>query len=429
MKIKSLEIEKYKMYGLVMLIAWIICGQMHAQLSNGWRGPDRNGIYQETGLLKKWPEEGVPLLWSVNNAGKGYSSPVVVGNKIFVTGMDIEEKNEILTAYTIDGKQLYQVKYGKPWSQSYPETRTTPMVVEDRVYVISGIGEIVCMQVNDGSICWSVNGNEKFGAKTNTWGISESPLVFDNKVIFTPGGDQTTMVALDALTGETIWTTPSLNDLCSHVSPLLIVHNGRKLIIGFSEDYLYAVHPETGEMLWQYNDWDFVAERGMDGICINTPLYKDGRLFISNAYEMRSHMLELNEDGSAVRTLWRNDDLSVHTGGMVLVDHIIYGSNWFNNNSGNWVAVDWNTGATTYKASWPGGGSKGSVITADKMLYCYEERRGTVALVKPNAGGLDIVSQFRIREGEGPHWSHPVIDHGVLYIRHGSALMAYKIKE
>ncbi|MDR2921503.1 MAG: PQQ-like beta-propeller repeat protein [Tannerella sp.] len=411
---------------IILLVAFSI--KSIAQSNIGWRGLNRDGVYPEAGLLKSWVQEGPELLWTIADAGKGYSSPVISGDKVFVTGMDTEEKNEILTAYTLEGKKIYSVTYGSAWDKSYPETRTTPTVVGDKVYVISGSGEVVCLNAVNGKMIWSVNGGSKFGAKTNVWGVSESPLVYGNKVIFTPGGDQTTMVALDAATGETLWTTTSLNDPCSHVSPLLITHNSIKQIIGFSENYVYGVDPETGKIEWKFKDWDFVAKRGMDGICINTPLYYNGKLFISNAYEMRSHMLELNDDATGVKLLWRNDDLSVHTGGMVLVNGIIYGSNWFNNNNGDWVALDWNTGQTRYKTAWDGC-SKGSVIAADNMLYCYEERRGTLALVRPNPEKFDIISEFRINKGDGVHWSHPVIDNGILYVRHGNAVMAYKIKE
>jgi len=409
------------------LFIFSICLNCFAQETNGWRGINRDGHYASTGLLKAWPAEGPEQLWSVTDLGKGHSSPVISGNRIFVTGMDDEEKNETLTAYTIDGQKIYQVKYGRAWDKSYPDTRTTPTVADDKVYVISGKGDITCLNAADGKIIWSVNGEDKFVPKTNVWGISESPLVFGNKVIFTPGGEQTTMVALDAETGETIWKTSSLNDPCSHVSPLLITHNGIQQIIGFSENYAYGVSPVDGEMMWNFKDWDFIAKRGMDGICINTPLFRDGKLFVSNAYEMRSHMLELNENATGVKLLWRNDDMSVHTGGMVLLNDVIYGSNWFNNNNGDWVTVDWNTGRTRYKTTWEGR-SKGSIITADGLIICYEERRGTVALLKPDPDKFEIISEFRVNKGNGAHWAHPVIDNGILYIRHGNALLAYKIK-
>jgi len=414
-------------YLTTILIALLLCGTTIAQTAVGWRGINRDGVFHETGLLKSWPSNGPELLWSVEGVGKGWSSPVVSSGKLFITGMDEEEKNEMLAAYTLDGNLIYRVKYGVPWHQSYPDTRTTPTVVNDKVYVISGIGEVVCLNAKDGEIIWSVNGHDTFGVLPNVWGVAESPLVFDNKVIFTPGGDKTTMVAIDASTGKTIWTTETLRDSCSFVSPIIINHNGIRQIIGFSENYIYGVNPQTGKMIWKFNDWDFTPEGGMDGIITNTPLYRDGKIFVSNAYGMRSHLLEMNNDATGVKVLWRNDSLSVQTGGMVLVGDVIYGSNYITNSKGDWVTVDWNTGKTLYKEAWEGH-SKGSIITADGMLYCYEERQGKIALVRPNPEKFDIVSDFRIKKGAGGHWAHPFIHNGVLYVRHGNVLTAYKVK-
>jgi hypothetical protein len=143
---------------------------------------------------------------------------------------------------------------------------------------------------------------------------------------------------------------------------------------------------------------------------------------------MNSFMLELNSDATGVKLLWENSDLDTHLGGFVLIDGTIYGSTWTNNTQGSWAAIDWKTGETRYNTPWGEGRSKGSVISADGMLYCYDERRGSVGLVRPTPEKFDVVSEFRITKGEGPHWAHPVINNGVLYIRHGKALMAFRIK-
>ncbi len=402
---------------------------MLAQSNNGWRGLDRDGVYKEKGLLKAWPTEGPVLLWSVTDAGKGLSSPVIASGRLYITGLDEEEKREVLSAYTLDGKQLYQVAYGNPWLQSFPDARTTPAVVGDKLYVISGMGEIVCLNAADGKVLWTVDGGKQFGVTMNMWGVSESPLVVDNKVIFTSVGEQAAMVALNASTGAVAWQSPLLKDTCAQVSPLLISHNGIKQIVGCSREYLFGVNPSTGEMEWKFNDWDFTTDwGGLVGICVNTPIYKDGKLFVSNGYGMRSHLLQLNKDATGVSVVWRNDDLGAHTGGMVVVNDVIYAANFIDNNKGDWMAVDWETGKTCYKTTWQGH-SKGSIIAADNMLYCYEERRGVVALVNPTPEKFDIVSQFRVNQGMGGHWAHPVIDNGIFYIRHGKALLAYQIRQ
>ncbi|MDR2389633.1 MAG: PQQ-like beta-propeller repeat protein [Tannerellaceae bacterium] len=416
-----------------LLMALATTGILSAQTPYGWRGPARNGVYPESGLLKTWPPEGPALLWETLDAGKGYSSPVVVGNRLYLTGMNEDEDREIFSAYTLEGKKIYETVYGIPWNQTYPETRTTPAIDQERAYVISGSGEIVCIRTTDGVILWKVNGGETFERKTGNWGTSECPLVFDNKVIYTPSGNQTTLVALDAATGETLWKTPGLGDVGAYVSPLLITYRGKRQIVGSTSKNLIGVNPETGAIEWTFSDWGPPPDparsgRPFDNIAPNTPLYHQGRIFFCHGYNIGAYMLQLNDDLRGVSLLWKNNDLDTHHGGYVLVDGLIYGSNWINNTQGNWMAVDWNTGETRYETDWGGGRSKGSIVAADGRLYCYDERRGTVGLVRPNAEKFDVVSLFRVTRGEGPFWAHPVIADGRLYLRHGQALMAYNLK-
>lgn len=137
-------------------------------------------------------------------------------------------------------------------------------------------------------------------------------------------------------------------------------------------------------------------------------------------------MLKLNEDASGVTLVWKNDVLDTHHGGVVRIGNYIYGSNWLSNSKGNWCAVNWTTGETMYEHSWI---SKGSVIYADGMLYCYAEKRGYFALVPPDPKNFTVTSSFQITEGWGRHWSHPMIQDGVLYVRRGDVLMAYQIRQ
>ena len=305
--------------------------------------------------------------------------------------------------------------------------RTTPAIDNGKAYVISGSGEIVCINTADGKIVWSVDGGKLYERKTGNWGTSECPLVYDNKVIYTPSGDQTTMVALNKETGELVWKSEPLGDSGAYISPILISYKGKRQIIGGTGQSYIGVDPETGKIQWRFTDWGRDGKPG-GGIAPNSPLFKDGKIFFCQGYNINSVMLQLADDLNSVSLVWRNNDLDTHHGGYVLVDGTIYGSNWINNNQGNWVAVDWATGATKYDTNWGGGKSKGSIVTADGMLYIYDERRGTVGLVKPNPAKFEVVSEFRITKGEGPHWAHPVLHDGVLYIRHGNAFMAYKVK-
>ncbi|MDH6358487.1 PQQ-like beta-propeller repeat protein [Parabacteroides sp. PF5-9] len=417
-------------YVIVLMV--FIFGEATAQSPYGWRGPTRDGIYPETGLLKSWPADGPELLWESFEVGKGYSSPVIVGDRLYITGMNEDETQEIFSAYTLDGKKIYQVPYGTPWDKSYPETRTTPAIEGDKAYVISGSGEIVCFNTSDGAIVWKVDGGTQFERKTGNWGTSECPLVFDNKVIYTPSGDQTTMVALNAQTGAVVWKTRALGDTGAYVSPMLVTYKGKRQIIGSTGATVLGVNPDTGDIEWTFSDWRSEAMTASRpewvNIAPNTPLFKDGRVFFCHGYDIGGYMLQLNETMTSATLLWKTDVLDTHHGGYVLVDGTIYGSNWINNNQGNWVGLDWNTGEKRFEEAWSGGKGKGSIVAADGMLYCYDERRGGVGLVKPSREKFDVVSEFRIEKGEGPHWAHPVIVNGTLYMRHGTVLMAYKVK-
>ena len=152
--------------GLSIAFACLLCGTAVAQTPYGWRGPERNGVYPESGLLKEWPAEGPQLLWETMDAGKGYSSPVIVGDRLYITGMNEDETQEIFSAYTLDGKKVYQTAYSAPWNDTYPETRTTPAIDGDKAYVISGSGDVVCLNIQDGKIVWKVEAGKVYGRKT-----------------------------------------------------------------------------------------------------------------------------------------------------------------------------------------------------------------------------------------------------------------------
>lgn len=407
---------------LMLLTVWSSSAQV---AHDGWRGPNRSGVYAETGLMKQWPQTGPEQLWEVLDAGKGYSSPVVVDGKLYLTGMSEDQSKETFSAYTLDGKRLYRVEYGTPWEGQYPEVRTTPTIDNGKAYLISGSGEIVCLDIKDGSMVWKVDGAKEFARKTGNWGTSECALVFDNKVIYTPGGDQTTMVALDKATGKTLWQSKPLGDPSTYLSPLLIEYKGRRQIVGATANNMIGVNPDSGQIEWTYSI-EPKTEASWANIAPNTPLFKDGKLFYSHGYDIFSFMLQLADDLKSVKLIWHNGEMDTQHGGYVELNGVIYGTS-HDRLSSAWIALDWNTGKTLYADAWANK-SAGVVIAADGMLYCYSERTGAVALVKPLRDKFEVVSQFRVTKGDGPHWAHPVIADGVLYLRHGNALMAYKVK-
>ena len=409
----------------VLLLLLTAAGCALAEPIAQWRGPNRDGVFPETGLLKSWPAEGPELLWSLEDLDKGYSSVTVTGNRVYVTGND--GKTEFLTALDLQGKRLWRVAYGGAVTRSYTDSRCTPTVEGDRVYVLSGQGELACINGGQGKIMWTVPVFNKFGGEYFNWEIAENLLLVDDKVICTPGGSQTTMVALNKNTGETVWQTKSLNDTTAFVSPILVPYGGKKIIVNVTTHYVLGVNAQDGNVLWQVDyhaidtpTWNINAPK----INCVTPLYHDGRIYITSGYDHTSVMFRLTNNGNGIEQVWKNPVLDCHHGQVVRIGNYIYGSNWLDNSHGNWCCLDWTTGETKYETEWE---TKGPVSAADGMLYCLDERRGNLALVKAAPDGFNIVSSIRVRPGRGPYWAQPVIQDGVLYIRHGEALLAYKI--
>lgn len=395
-----------------------------------WRGPDRNGIYPDTGLLSKWPADGPTLLWSADGIGKGFSSAVCNGNTVYVTGM--KGKSDYLTAIDLSGKILWQTEFGDSWTGSYPESRCTPTVEGDYVYVLSGKGIIACINAKDGEIKWSFDAVKKFDGAYGDWGVCESLLLDGDKLFYSPAGTKTTMVALNKNTGETIWTSESLNDLSAYVSPLLMQYGNKKIVVNLLNDHLIGVVAETGKILWKYNYGALSPEEGMKiwpgapHTNTITPLFHEGMLYITGGYNHVGAMFSLSEDATSINLIWTDTTLDCHHGGVVLVDGNIYGSNWFDNSRGNWCSIGWKTGKMNYSMNWF---TKGSIIYSEGMLYCYDEKNGNLGLVKADPKKFDLISSFKVPLGKGPHWAHPTIRDGMLYIRHGEVLMAFDIRK
>jgi outer membrane protein assembly factor BamB len=388
-----------------------------------WRGPGRTGIYNETGLLKKWPDGGPKLLWEAEKMGDGYSAVTVTDDAVYVTGR--KDSSDVLTALTLDGKVKWETVYGKAWMTNHTGSRCIPTFYNGNIFLISGSGDIVCVG-KDGKIKWSKNHYRLYESKPLMFGISESPLVVDNMVIASPGGKKASLVAFNINDGKVVWEAEPLNQEPQYVNPKLIEYAGKKMIITVMGTDIFAVDAKNGKILWKINYASVNAATGrvMKNHAI-TPIYKDGYILIANGYNWVALKLKLSSDGNSAEIVWENRNFDPQMGGVVLLGDNIYGNNHMSKPVDTWVCVDWNTGKTLWTSKWY---SKGSIISADGMLYLYEEKTGHVALVKPDSTKLDIVSEFQITKGEGPYWAHPVINKGRLYIRHGDVLMVYQIK-
>jgi outer membrane protein assembly factor BamB len=415
-----------KIKSLLFILLVSLSGYIGAQDISEFREENRTGVSAETGLLKTWPTEGPTLLWSNLQLTKGYSSVSFGNNLMYITGIKGEE--DILFALDMNGNIQWQTAMGRAWNESYPESRATPTVQGNRVYTSSGFGDLACIDGITGKMIWSYKASEMNKGTYGSWGIAEALLIDGDKLYFSPGGPETMTIALKKSTGELVWKSASLNDKPGYVSPILINYAGRKMIVNVSLGHVFGVDASNGEILWnvshgQSSDpnmqrWDLIK--------CTTPLYHNGMVYVTGGYDTGGMMIKIGDDGKSAKVVWTDQVLDDHHGGVVLVDGYIYGSNWVNNGDGNWCCIEWNTGKKMWEEHW---NCKGSIISAEGMLYIYDEKKGNVGLVKATPEKFDLVSSFKVSLGNsGPFWAHPVIHNGILYIRHNNALMAYDIK-
>jgi outer membrane protein assembly factor BamB len=380
-----------------------------------FRGPNRDGISSEKGLLAQWPEGGPKLLWSATGVGSGYTHAVVANGLVYVTGAVGNEG--VLRAYNLDGKLAWQAKYGLEWITSHPGARSIPTVHDGLLYVASGIGDLACLDAATGKTAWTLPLFEKYEAPQVKWGYAESLLVDGDNVIATPCGAKATMVALNRKTGEQAWASAPLGQLSSFCSPLLVTHNKTRMIVTMLDQGIMAFSPEDGKVLWQH------AYRNFRGNHPITPICSDGLLYVTSGYGQGAIGLKLADDGKSVTQIWEQPRQDPVHGQAVLVDGWVYAGSHQKAN-GKWSSVELKTGKQGWEDTCVGNG--GSVICADGMLYCYSES-GTVGLVRPSPEKCQVVSSFKVTAGEGPHWAHPTVAHNRLFIRHGDALLCYDI--
>lgn len=398
---------------LISLIA--LTGLMlgaRAQKATCWRGPTRDGVYPETGLLKQWPSGGPEILWSYEELGQGFSSAIVDQGFVYTSGM-IGGRG-YLFKLDLEGNLVYRKEYGPEFTQSWYGTRGTPTIMGDKIYLLSSMGLLVCFSNESGDILWTKDLAKDFGGRIIEWGYNETPVI-DGKILYiTPGGRKHGLVALNRHTGDLVWSSPGNGEMTAYCTPLLFEHNGRKMLATHFESHLVGFDATSGKMLWQQ------YQPNIYSIHPNTPIYHDGKLFYLSGYDQGGGMLELSPDGNSIKRIWTHKKMDSRMGGAVLVDGYVYGSG----DSRVWSCYDWETGEEKYTSSEIG---HGVVIYADGMLYCYSQR-GELALVIPDPSGFRVVSETRVALGTEQHWAHPVVYDGVLYVRHGRALVAYKVK-
>ena len=381
-----------------------------------WRGPRRDGVSHETGLLAAWPAEGPKLLWKINDLGRGWSSPIIVGKRLYVTG-DRDGQLKI-DAFDLAGKRVWTAANGEAWNRSFPGARACCAYSKGRLYHLNAHGRLACLAADSGRELWSCSLVERFGAKVITWGLSESLLVDGPRVIVTPCGDRALMAALDAGDGRAVWTTPPLaDDQASHAAPILFRCGGRRVIAGCSGKRGLGVDADSGQRLWTVP----LENRYFTNVA--TPVYHDGAVFFTTAYSGGAcYRLPSAANARQLSPLWTTT-LDACTASVTCVDGQLYGSGYRNHKS--WLLLDWRTG----KACWESRAlTSGEAVYADGRLYCLAED-GRVGLVNVSASGFELVSQFRLTtEKARDYWAHPVLFGGRLYLRYHDALWCYAVK-
>jgi len=379
-----------------------------------WRGPDRDGKYPDTNLLKEWPKGGPKLLWQVDEIGHGHSSVAVANERVYVSGKIKDEG--FLHCFDLNGNLLWKSAYGEEWYKNYPGSRSTPTVVGGDLYLISGKGLVCCFDAISGKLRWTVDMFTIFDAKSIEWGIAESPLVYGDNVICTPGGEQSNIVALNRHTGETLWVSKGNGDPSAYCSPVLVKYNQTQLVVTMTAKSILGIDAEDGKVHWR------IPQLQEFNIHADSPLYEDGNIFCISGQDNSSGSvrLRLSEDAKKVTEVWRHSKADNLIGGVILLDGYLYGSRYERD---EWFCVDWETGNIQYISEAFGGGS---IISADGFLYCYSER-GMLGLIQADSKNFKVISSFKIKSGRGPHWSHPVINKGRLYIRHGESLLVFDI--
>ncbi len=382
-----------------------------------WRGPRRDGLSAEKGLLQEWPEGGPALLWKTDGLGKGWSSPIIVGERLYITG---DVGNDLIVfALDHDGSVRWQAKNARAWKGPYPGARACCAYSDGRLYHLNAHGRLVCLDAGSGEEIWAVDILERFKGKNITWAISECLLVDGARVIVTPGGTEALMAALDKSTGETLWRTEPLgDDKTSHSSPILFRYAGRRLIVNCSSAHGFGVDADTGKLLWT------VPLSNPHGVNAATPIYGDGCVFHVTPYAEHGRLYRLctNNRGIDAKHVW-TAPIDTVTGSGVLVDGTLYAAGY--RESKWWFGLDWQTGQTKCELKEL---TTGAAIYADGRLYVLDEQ-GTAALLRPGPDDLRIAGTFRlVPERIRDAWAHPVLLDGRLYLRYHETLWCYDVK-
>lgn len=383
-----------------------------------WRGPLRDGVSRETGLLNAWPEGGPSRIWHSNLAGIGYAGLSVADGRLFTMGA--RNDTEYLLAFdSATGRELWAAEMGPVFRNSWGDgPRGTPTAAGSRVYALGADGTLICASATDGAVQWTRH-MAQLGGKVPTWGYSESVLVDDGRVICTPGGAQGALAALDADDGRLLWRSTEFTDAAQYVSPLAILHGGLRQYLQLTLHKLASVAADDGRLVWSI-DWP-----GRTAV-IPTPIFSDGLVYATAGYNVGCKLLRIAPEARPDE-LYANTVMVNHHGGVVLFEGHLYG---YSDRHG-WVCQNLLSGEAVWSER--GALGKGSLVLADGKLYCLSERDGVLVLADASPAGWTERARFTLqpqseqRSRRGGIWTHPVVSHGRLYLRDQELIYCYDV--
>jgi outer membrane protein assembly factor BamB len=387
-----------------------------------WRGPGRNGVSKETGLLKEWPKDGPKLLWKAKDNGGGYSTPAVVADRVYL----MCDRKDIEFAIALDaktGEETWNAEIGpvgKNLTPQYPGARSTPTVDGDRVYALGSDGDLACLKVNKGELVWKKNIKKDFEGKPGRWAYAESPLIDGDVLVCTPGGKDATLVALDKKDGDVIWKSAvPEGDEAAYASVIAVDVGGIKQYVQFLQKGVVGVDAKTGKFLWRYD-----KTTGTSPANIPTPVEHDGLIYSATGFGGGGLVkLKVEKEAVTAEPVYAEKTLPNCIGGVVRIGDYIYGAT-----AKELVCVEFATG----KIKWNGKGvGAGSICYADGCLYLHGEN-GDVALVEATPEEYREKGRFTPADspdrGKSKAWAYPVVANGRLYIRDLNMVWCYDVK-
>ncbi len=389
-----------------------------------WRGPRRDGISSETGLLKRWPEQGPPLLWKAEGIGRGWSSPIVVDGLIYLTG---DKDGEVMVqCLGVDGRVRWSASNGGAWTKNYAGSRSSCVYSEGLVYHMNAHGRVAAFDGRTGEERWSIPSVlDAFGGKNITWGMTDCLLVDGERLLVSPMGTEGGVVALNKRDGKVLWRGESLEgDKAAYSSLGLIRMGSRQVLVGTTSHHGIGLDAANGRVLWK------VPVRNNWGATCCAPIFGEGMVFYAAPDGAPGTAYHLKADGEewVPEMVWRSE-VDPLTGAGILRNGMLYTNGCKKSTALH--AIDWRTGESRYEiqmSSPTNHHATGALLWAEDRLYALFEN-GLAALIRPLPDRFEVDGRFHLTTVTGSDaWAHPVLLDGRLYLRYHDTLWCFDVR-